>query len=590
MTIGGPRGPRSGGLRTGMYLPEPQWVVLEQPDPQTVRSLADALQLPELVCALLAARGLTPPEKAKRFLRPDLSQLHDPATLADAEVAAERIAQSIHSCQTILVHGDYDVDGISAAALMTRWLTSLGAQVVPFVPHRLRDGYDFGAAGLRAALDAEADLIVTADCGTAAHQTVEAASAAGIDVVITDHHTVSDSLPEATAVVNPLRPDCTYPNKGLCGTALAYKICELVTTAVGKDSERLVEYLDLVALATVADMVPLCGENRVLVHYGLRRFSHTIMPGISALLDVTGVSGRNITASEIGFVLAPRINSAGRIGETTDALQLLLTEDPSEARSLAEKLDMTNQARKIEDERTLDEALEILERNYDPDHDRGIVLACDGWHPGVIGIVATRLVERTQRPVLMIALDGERGRGSGRSIPGFNLFEALEECSEHLLRFGGHKQAAGMDVAREALPALRQAFNSAASKRFGTDKPHSKLLMDSELSLASVNLQLVNWLNYLGPHGIGNPCPSFLVRGVRFQQAKIVGSNHIKGTLIGDGVAVDAIGFGLAERHSPDTLSHGLHDVALQLERNEFRGRVSVQARLLALRAHRREG
>ena len=278
------------------------------------------------------------------------------------------------------------------------------------------------------------------------------------------------------------------------------------------------------------------------------------------------------------------------VGETTDALQLLLTEDPSEARSLAEKLDMTNQARKIEDERTLDEALEILERNYDPDHDRGIVLACDGWHPGVIGIVATRLVERTQRPVLMIALDGERGRGSGRSIPGFNLFEALEECSEHLLRFGGHKQAAGMDVAREALPALRQAFNSAASKRFGTDKLHSKLLMDSELSLASVNLQLVNWLNYLGPHGIGNPCPSFLVRGVRFQQAKIVGSNHIKGTLIGDGVAVDAIGFGLAERHSPDTLSHGLHDVALQLERNEFRGRVSVQARLLALRAHRREG
>lgn len=586
MTIGGPRGGESGGLGPGSYLSKRQWVISEQPDSETVQSLIDELRLPEPVCALLAVRGLTPPEKAKRFLRPDLSQLHDPATLADAEIAAERIVGSIDSHQTILVHGDYDVDGISAAALMTRWLTSLGGQVVPFVPHRLRDGYDFGAAGLQAARDVGAELIITADCGTAAHSTVEAARAAGIDVIITDHHTVSDSLPNATAVVNPLRPDCTYPNKGLCGTALAYKICELVATAAGKDPEPLVEYLDLVALATVADMVPLCGENRSLVHFGLRRFAHTIVPGIRALLDVTDISGQDITEREIGFVIAPRINSAGRVGETTDALQLLLTDDPSEAEFLAEKLEQTNQERRAEDQRTFDEALELLERDYDLSREMGVVLSCDGWHPGVLGIVATRIVEKIQRPVLVIALDGERGRGSGRSIAGFNLFEALKECSEYLIRFGGHEQAAGMDVAREALPDLREAFNIAANQRFSMDELHSELFVDLEISLASIDLKLIHWLKYLGPHGIGNTSPVFIIREVAFEQTKIVGTNHIKTTLIGNGGAMEAIGFGLADRHSPDNLSRGLYDIAVQLERNEFRGKVSVQARLLEIRVH----
>ena len=532
---------------------------------------------------------LTPPEKAKCFLRPDLSQLHDPATLADAEMAAERIVGSIDSHQTILVHGDYDVDGISAAALMTRWLASLGGKVVPFVPHRLRDGYDFGAAGLQAARNVGAELVITADCGTTAHRTVEAARAAGIDVIITDHHTVSDSLPNATAVVNPLRPDCAYPNKGLCGTALAYKICELVATAAGKDPEMLVDYLDLVALATVADMVPLSGENRSLVHFGLRRFANTTIPGIQALLDVTDISGQDITEREIGFVLAPRINSAGRIGETKDALKLLLTDDPTEALLLARKLDQTNQERRTEDQRTLEEALEILEHDHDLSRDMGVVLASDGWHPGVIGIVASRIVEKIQRPVLIIALDGDRGRGSGRSIPGFNLFEALKKCSEYLIRFGGHEQAAGMDVAREALPALREAFNSAASQQFSMDELRPELLVDLEIGLESIDLQLIHWLKYLGPHGIGNASPVFIIREVAFKQTKIVGTNHIKTTLIGNGGALEAIGFGLADRHSPETLSHGLYDIAVELERNEFRGKVSAQARLLEIRVHRKD-
>tara|TARA_B100000929_G_scaffold290372_1_gene283732 strand:+ start:246 stop:1778 length:1533 start_codon:yes stop_codon:yes gene_type:complete len=509
--------------------------------------------------------------------------------LADAEIAAERIVRSIDSHQTILVHGDYDVDGISAAALMTRWLASLGGKVVPFVPHRLRDGYDFGAAGLQAARNVGAELVITADCGTAAHRTVESARATGIDVIITDHHTVSDSLPNATAVVNPLRPDCAYPNKGLCGTALAYKICELVATAAGRDPEMLLTYLDLVALATVADMVPLCGENRSLVHLGLRRFADTTIPGIQALLDVTDVSGQDITEREIGFVLAPRINSAGRIGETTDALKLLLTDDSTEALLLARKLDQTNQERRTEDQRTLEEALELLEHDHDLSRDMGVVLASDGWHPGVIGIVASRIVEKIQRPVLIIALDGDRGRGSGRSIPGFNLFEALKKCSEYLIRFGGHEQAAGMDVAREALPALREAFSITASQQFSMDELRPELFVDLEIGLESIDLQLIHWLKYLGPHGIGNASPVFIIREVAFKQTKIVGTNHIKTTLIGNGGALEAIGFGLADRHSPETLSHGLYDIAVELERNEFRGNVSAQARILEIRVHRKD-
>jgi len=336
-------------------------------------------------------------------------------------------------------------------------------------------------------------------------------------------------------------------------------------------------------------MVPLCGENRSLVHFGLRRFAHTIVPGIRALLDVTDISGQDITEREIGFVIAPRINSAGRVGETTDALQLLLTDDPSEALLLARKLDQTNQERRAEDQRTFDEALELLERDYDLSREMGVVLANDGWHPGVIGIVATRIVEKIQRPVLIIALDGERGRGSGRSIAGFNLFEALKECSEHLIRFGGHKQAAGMDVAREALPDLREAFNIAANQRFSMDEIRSELFVDLEISLASIDLKLIHWLKYLGPHGIGNTSPVFIIREVAFEQTKIVGTNHIKTTLIGNGGAMEAIGFGLADRHSPDNLSHGLYDIAVQLERNEFRGKVSVQARLLEIRVHRKD-
>jgi single-stranded-DNA-specific exonuclease len=565
-------------------LPQPRWVDPSAPDASVVAGLGEALRLPPVVCGVLAARRHDDPDAAKRFLRPRLEHLHDPAALADGPLAAERIVRAVESNETILVHGDYDVDGICATALFTRFLEHAGGRVVPFVPHRRRDGYDFGEAGLRVAEEAGATLILTADCGTTAVDSVARARSVGHDVIVTDHHTPGPETPSATALVNPQRADCLYPEKGLCGAGVALKVCQLVGRRLGMDPDEPLVWLDLVALATVADLVPLQGENRVLVRYGLRRFAATTVPGLQALLDVAGVEGAKVTTGRLGFAIAPRINAAGRIGESADALRLLLTDDRSEATELAERLDGINRERQDEDRRTLAEALDLLKASFDPERDRGIVLAKEGWHPGVIGIVASRIVERIHRPVVLIALDGPNGRGSARSIPGFHLYEALDACRSHLRRFGGHRQAAGMDVDGTAVPALRESFDQEARRRLEPEDLSPVLRSDLELELNDVNLELVHWLDYLGPHGMGNPRPVFLVRGARLEGARAVKDEHLKLSLrVGD-ETLDAIGFGLVRRHPPDQLATGPHDVLLRLERNEWRGVARPQAQLLDLR------
>jgi single-stranded-DNA-specific exonuclease len=543
------------------------------------------LRLPRALCAVLVSRGMTSPPDAKAFLRPRLDQLHDPASLADGPRAAARIAHALRSNERILIHGDYDVDGISAAALYTRWLRFLGGDVVPFAPHRLRDGYDFTHAGLMVARDAGAKLIITADCGTLAHDTVHAARDLGIEVIVTDHHTVGADLPDATAVVNPRRPDCAYPEKELCGAGVAYKLCQLVGRASRAPEGELDAYLDLVGLATVADLVPLVGENRVLVAYGLRRLAASRMAGVRALLRVAGVAADEVTAGKVGFVLAPRINAAGRLGESADALRLLLTDDEDEAQRVAEALERTNRARQEEDARTLDEALELLEVEYDPDEHAGVVVAAEGWHPGVIGIVASRVVEHIHRPVVLVALEGDKGRGSARSIPGFHLYDALSECAHLLGRFGGHRQAAGMDIARESLEAFRVAFNRAARARLSPEHLRPVLRPDVEIDLGEVDAQLVHWLSYLGPHGVGNPGPLFRSRNVTLQGARAVGEGHLKVTLTSASGRLDAIGFDLAAKLQMAAVAGKPCDAVFRLELNEWQGVTRPQAKLVDLRA-----
>ena len=573
-----------GRRETRLQPPNPRWEDPAVPDAARVRALVESLRLPEAVCGILAVRGRDEPDQAKRFLRPRLDQLSDPGLLADGTTAAARVARAVRDGERIFIHGDYDVDGICATALLTRWLRSLGGTVTPFVPHRVRDGYDFSANGLAAARDSEATLVITVDCGTMAHDTVAAAMDGGIDVIVTDHHTVGGDLPVAAAVVNPQRSDCAYPFKGLCGAGVAFRLGELVGRELGADLEVLHGMLDLVALATIADLVPLEGENRVLVAYGLRRVPHTTLAGLRALLNVSDVAPDGVTAGRIGYQIGPRINAVGRMGASADGLALLLSDDPEESGRLASVLDRTNRERRDEDQRTLEEALDDLEERFDPERDFGVVVAGHGWHPGVIGIVASRVVERIHRPVVMIALDGDGGRGSARSVPGFHLYEAIAECAEYLTRFGGHRQAAGLDLRPGALEAFRAAFNEAARTRMDDLLLRPVLRPDIDVELGEVDLQLVHWLSYLGPHGIGNPGPLFRARGVEVSGARRVGAHHLKAQLRSADAAVDAIGFGLADRFAPEMFGAGTWDVLFRLERNEWRGEARVQAKLADLR------
>ncbi len=569
-------------------LPTPRWELAPEPDGDLTRRLAEALRLPEALCRVLSARGIEDAAVARSFLRPLLDDLHPPEALTDARRAAARILKAVHGGETVLVHGDYDVDGVCAAALLTGWIRRLGGRAVPFVPHRLRDGYDLGDAGLEAARDAGASLLVTCDSGITAHAAIERAREMGIGVIVTDHHTPGSTLPRAVAVVNPARSDCDYPGPGLAGTGVVFKVCQLLARERGLPLTELLRDLDLVALATVADLVPLQGENRTLVRYGLRALARTRRPGLRALMEVSGVGEDEVNAGKVGFVLAPRINAAGRMGAAEDALRLLLSESPGEAQGLAAELDRLNTLRRDEDRRTLDEALTALEGRYDPASDFGVVLDGSGWHPGVIGIVASRVVERIHRPVVLLAVEDGAARGSARSVPGVHLYDAIRACSSHLTRFGGHRQAAGMDLAAGEIPRFRQAFNEQVRQQLGGRPPLPALRADAPLRISEATDELHHYLGYLGPFGIGNPRPVFWTRGVGISgRPRSVGRGHLKLRLREAEGELDAIGFGLAERVHPSGLGTGPVDALFQLRENEYRGVCTLQARLLDVRVSR---
>jgi len=555
------------------------------PDPGLVEALERELALPRPLCSLLVTRGFHEPDEAKRFLRPSLSNLHPPEALPDMSRARERILAALGAGETIFVHGDYDVDGMAGAALLTHWLRRMGGRVVPFVPHRLRDGYDVGPSGLKAAREAGSSLFVTVDCGIVAHEALAEARALGMDVIVTDHHLPDQELPPALAVLNPSRRDGSYPNKGLCGAGVAFKLCQALAEAGGRPPDELHPFLDLVGMATVADLVPLTGENRILARFGLRALAQTGNPGLRALMAQAGVRPEALTAGTVGFVLAPRLNAVGRLGDAGRGLRLLLTGDEAEAERLAREAGDLNRERQDADRRILEEALKQLEACHDPERDFVVVLGSEGWHPGVVGIVASRVVERVHRPTVLVALDGDRGRGSGRSIPGFHLLEGIRACRDHLVRFGGHGQAAGLEVLRDSLPGFREAFNAEARKTLEHMDLRPALRVEAELSLGDLSPDLHKYLKHLGPHGIGNPRPIFLARGVTLAGSpRTVGAGHLKLRLRQGGAELGAIGFRLSGRFPPETLGTGPLDVAFQLEENEYRGRRELQANVKDLR------
>jgi single-stranded-DNA-specific exonuclease len=561
-----------------------RWVVAPRPERSAVLALAEQLHLPEPLAALLVQRGHADPDTARHYLRPPLAALSDPHALRGMAEAVEAIASTVRAGGTILVHGDYDVDGQCATALLTRALRAAGADVVPFLPHRLRDGYDFGPAGLQAAREAGASLIVTCDCGITAVDTVRAARAEGIGVVVTDHHLPGPELPPALAVVDPAQPGDTSGATALCGTGVAFKLVQALVPALNLPANLPYYLLDLVALATVADVVPLQGENRILVKHGLRLLAESNWPGLRALLEASGLAGKEVRAGHCGFIIGPRLNAAGRIAEATDGLRLLLTDDPEEAGRLARRLEGLNVERQALDQRILDQALEVVERTADPDRDAGFVIAGDGWHPGVVGIVASRVVERYGRPAFLIAFDGDIGKGSGRSISRFDLHAALLACGDLLERYGGHHMAAGLTIRRENLDAFRERFGEVARESLAPEDLGPEQRVDLEVGLDEVTPELERLMRHLEPCGTGNSSPVFGVRGVRFAGRSRVGQGHLKGMLDDGRARLPAIGFQWADR--VPWLTDGSVDAAFRLECNEWNGHTTLQARLCALSPH----
>jgi single-stranded-DNA-specific exonuclease len=559
-----------------------QWRVAPSASLDVIAALQRDLGAPLPVAAVLAQRGYDDAQRARAFLKPSLDGLGNPETLPGVPDAVAVIADHAARGHPIMVHGDYDVDGQCAAALLSRVLRAAGATVVPFVPHRTRDGYDFGPAGVAAAAAAGVRLVVTCDCGITATEPVAAARARGIDVVVTDHHRVPDQVPEAVAVVNPRLAGTPTEAEGLCGAGVAWKLAQALVPALQLPSAFAWHLLDYVALATIADLVPLVGENRALVRSGLRLLGDSRWAGLRALVEASGRGGRALDAGQVGYIIAPRLNAVGRIGDAKDGLRLLLTDDPAEASTLAGELETLNARRQDLDQRILGEAVDEIEGSPEHRDAWGLVLASERWHPGVIGIVASRLVERYSRPAVLVAWDGDTGRGSGRSIPGLDLYGALKDSSQQLERFGGHRMAAGLSVRRDAFSDFRRDFLRTLEAQLTPDDLVPRQRVDLEVTLDALEHRIVDWISHLEPCGVGNPAPVFGVRSARLDRVRTVGRGHLRFVVTDDTGRLEGIAFGWADRVPDDWLEHPL-DVAFRLERNEWRGRVALQARVVSL-------
>jgi single-stranded-DNA-specific exonuclease len=560
-----------------------RWIGPRPVDEALVSQLGGELHLPPAVCRLLAVRGYGSGDAARLFLRPRLEQLHAPDGLRDLHRAVERLASAIRAGETILVHGDYDVDGMCSTTLLTRSLRALGATVIPFVPHRVSDGYDLGDAGVRAAFELNARVVLTADCGTSARAAIDRLQRAGIDVIVTDHHLPSAELPPAFAVLNPRQPGCDYPDKDLAAVGVAFKLMLALTRAVGGNENVVYGMLDLVALATVADIAPLRGENRVFVRYGLKLLSQSNNLGLRALIRAAGLDGKPLTAGRVGYILAPRLNAVGRLGHALRGIELLLSSTEHEANAIARELEELNRRRQEMDRETLEQARSMVER-LDLESTFGIVLAADGWHPGVIGIVASRIVETYGRPAVLVALEGGEGKGSGRSISAFDLHSGIAACQDLLMRFGGHRAAAGITIARDQVDAFSRCFNEVARQRLTSEDLVPELRLDLELSLDEVTHELEAVLRHLEPCGVGNPAPVLLARNVRLAgPPRLVGKNGLRLRLATAAGELEAIGWDMASRAKELDPALPL-DIAFRLERDDFRGEPRLQAKIADFR------
>lgn len=561
-------------------------------DSNAVTRLAQELSLPPLVARLLVLRGFASPEAAQNFLNPSLRGLHDPFLMADMRAAVGRIEQAIARGEKILIYGDYDVDGTMAVVVLSTALRGLGAKVETFIPHRTLDGYGMRDYVIERASTGGFKLVLSVDTGIREHAVLGRARELGLDTIVTDHHLPEEHLPPACAILNPHRADCGYPDKNLSGVGVAFKLAQALWGSRLTD-RQVQSYLKIVAMGTIADVVPLVGENRIIAHFGLAGLGDPVHAGLKALVEVAGLKGSAVSAGDVGFRLAPRINAAGRMESARDVIDLFTSLGAGRAREIAERLDALNRERQLVEEQTVAEIEAMIEESEpEVEHRRFLVFAKEGWHRGVVGIVAQRVVERYHRPTLVMAIEpvpGDAGgrklaHGSGRSISGFHLLEALESARHLFVRFGGHAQAAGFTVEASRIPDLETALESYARRLLTPEDLEPEIRLDAEVRLADLDWKLNQALERLEPYGCGNPTPVFAARGVRLAgPGRVLKDKHLKVQVAQGGRSFTAIAWGKAAQWGGLGAGQEI-DIAFTLEENTFEGLIGLELRLRDMR------
>jgi len=568
------------------YQNKKRWRVRE-PELALQKTLAASLNISTITSQLLINRGISDIQQAERFLSSTLSDIRSPLGMKGMKEGVERVQKALHNKEKIAIYGDYDVDGITSTSILLMFLKSAGAYVSYYIPERIAEGYGLNADAISGLAERGVTLLITVDCGISDHAELKLAKELGMDVVVTDHHEVPGDLPPAYAIINPKQSGCPFPFKNLAGVGVAFNFIIALRATLRdegfwkeKEVPNLKEYLDLVALGTIADVVPLVDENRIFVKYGLMELTASTKPGIIALKEISGLNDVPINAGMVGYRLAPRINAAGRVGKGVDGVRLLTSESYDEAASIAKLLDDGNKERQGLEEVILREATGMVESGLISDR-KSIVLASESWHPGVIGIVASRIAEKYYRPTVMIAIKDGVGKGSARSIHSFMLYEGLKECSHLLNEFGGHDYAAGLSINEENIEKFRDAFERVASNKLSDEDMVPEMDIDATMDLNDVTEGLVNELDNLAPFGEANPEPLLCSTGLGIADCKVVGNNHLKMRVKQGRTVRDAIGFGMGNLN----LSPGINlDTAFIPQINLWNGGKSIQLKLKDVR------
>ena len=551
-----------------------KWLLREF-DKNRVVEISKAFHISPLTAIILYNRGIHDDETITRFLSKDLGVMHDPYLLKDMEKAADRIRKARDNKEKVTIYGDYDVDGITSIAILYKHLTEMGIEVDYYVPDRMQEGYGVNRDALDKIRNNGTTLIITVDTGITAVEESEYAKEIGLDVIVTDHHECKETIPNVYAAIDPKRKDCPYPFKSLAGVGVVFKLIQALDERKSLP-DLMDKYADLMCLGTVADISPLVDENRVIVTEGLKRFKTTKNVGLKALIDVS-TNGKNITTSTIGYIIAPRIDASGRLGCASRSVELFLTDDTEKAHTLAESLCEENTNRQHTEQKMFKEALEYLEEHPEVKEDKVIVIPHKDWHHGIVGIVSSKITEKFYKPSILFAIDGNEAKGSGRSVNGFNLFGALEHCSDLLEKFGGHELAAGLTIKADNIEAFRKKINECSKDQFTEQMMTPTIMLDAAIKVPYISLDTVHDINRLQPFGVDNPTPAFAIRNIKIHKISVMSEGkHLRMTLLKDGKYLDSVGFGMGEYYQ--YLEEGdFIDVAFALDINDYKGFQNVQ-------------